>query len=701
MSCHKTLLVLALSASLPMSQALACGPDFPYRLLSDRQATLDQLPDGLFAYEMTLLGKAPAGLGHATEATLEPQWGDSTQRQLQSRLEVEQRQLPAEQFRLVNELRTFDDARQAFARGEALPAELRLYTAGAVAFAHDQMALAAEYFKRLLALPAAERPLRSTWAAYSLGRALAEQSRAVAPASATALRQQADAAFDQVQQLRRDDFDDPLELGIASLGEQARLALDEGNWERAIRLYASQHVLGSPTGYGSLRQLARQLNALDAASLTPLLELPAVQHLLVAQAFSAIDAPDAQQRLMHLDVQLAPNLADRMAALAYKSADYALARQWLEQASDSGLSYWLRAKLALQAGDQQAATAAYAHAAKAFPATQDWGLQRHEYGDIESLKPRCRVAGEMAILSLQRGDYLEAFEQLYRSGEIYWQDAAEVAERVLSVRQLREYVDANVPAPKLSTEQLLDTWQWPVAARLRELLARRLMREGEYASAREYFIDPERQQLARDYAYAQKQGSDAWTAIGRAEGLYQAARMARQNGLELLGYELSPDEAWTGGAFGAESFKPVKAERWRSADEARRQNASAAEPNRRFHYRWVAADLASRAADLLPPRSQAYAAVLCNASGWINYRDLPGAQALYQRYVSDGPYVPWAANFGFNCQAPDFVRAEELLWRERAQTLRQTLRPYRYGLYLAAAGLVAAGVYWLRRRRAS
>ena len=64
-------------------------------------------------------------------------------------------------------------------------------------------------------------------------------------------------------------------------------------------------------------------------------------------------------------------------------------------------------------------------------------MRRTENWDYETLKPRCRIEGEMAILALERGDYREAFDQLYRSGDIYWQDAAEVAERVLSLDELK------------------------------------------------------------------------------------------------------------------------------------------------------------------------------------------------------------------------------------------------------------------------
>ena len=712
MCSSRTLLALAIAGLLPLATAQACGPEFPYRLLSDRAGALGELPEGNFTFEVTRLGQPIAGLAQAGKATLEPYWDEDNQRYLDARVGVEKEQLSAEEHALVSQLRSLVDARQAEAEGAALPAELRLYTAGAVAFAQSDMALAAEYFRRVLALPATERARRSTWAAYSLGRALAvlavsapEQalSEDAAVQRQRELRQQARAAFQQARELSIAGLDDPLDLGVASLGEEARLALDEGDWNSAITLYASQASQASPTGYSSLRQLTWTLARMDDEQLRPLLEGPAVQQLLVAQLFSRLDVHDQDSpRLLDM-LRQAPvqaEIADRLAALSYQRGDYASTRTFLERAGDSGLAWWLRAKLALQAGDQAAATSAYARAAKAFPAEEDWGMRRTENWDYETLKPRCRIEGEMAILALERGDYREAFDQLYRSGDIYWQDAAEVAERVLSLDELKRYVDAEVPAPPpLKPGETQYLWERPPATRLRELLGRRLLREGRYAEAVPYFVSAELQQAAREYGAAREQAEDAWTAIGRAEGYYQAARLARSQGMELLGYELGPDQAWNGGNYGGEFDKPVQAGGLLTAEEARLQNASAAQPNRRYHYRWVAAELANRAADLLPPRSQAFAAVLCKASGWINYRDLDGARRYYQRYVKQGPYVEWAGNFGFDCQEPDFARARELAWEQREQAVRQALRPFKYALPLVLLALIASGIYWQRRRR--
>src|SRR5260370_2547819 len=93
-------------------------------------------------------------------------------------------------------------------------------------------------------------------------------------------------------------------------------------------------------------------------------------------------------------------------------------------------------------------------------------------------------------------------------------------------------------------------------------------------------------------------------------------------------------------------------------DEASRFAASAPKPDTRFHYRGIAADRAAAAADLLPRRSQAYAATLCWAARYaIASSDQAKAEAIYRRYVANGAYQAWARNFGRTCPPPDFEGA--------------------------------------------
>lgn len=679
--------VLCLSLSLPLGSALACGPDFPMRLLDNRGQSLAELPEGNFRFEVSRLGQAIAGLKVVND-TLHS--GDPAEYSEQ-REYAEQGGLTAQQQELVKRLRGLTDARQVETQGASLPRELVLYTAGAVAFNTGDHGLAVDYFRNVLALPADQRGLRSTWAAYSLGRALFAMS-ADADAAADLLAQ-ARQAFEQARQLSIDGFSDPLELGVASLGEEARVARAAGDWNSAIELYAAQNRHGSGVGYTSLKLLVADLVAMPEAQLNALLEGKPVQQLITASLISRLnwsfgDQPPAEQKMIKLlqaSTRGSLDNADRLAAMNYQQGDYASARTFLEHAGDGGLAWWLRAKLAMRDGDKVAAAAAYAKAAQAFPQNESWGERRTPDWAFETLEPKCRVEGESAILALQRGDYLQAFDQLYRSKDIYWFDAATVAERVLTVDELKQYVDAQVPAPPALTQEDRDNYvPLSVAAKLRNLLGRRLLREERYDEAVTYFDSDTLQKKARWYGELRHEAESKWWPSKRAFAYFNAATLARFDGMELLGYEMSPDYATFGGNYSLESTElkvgPLVAE-----EEVKRQQVSTAQPDQRYHYRYVANALASQAADHLPHTSQAFAAVLCAATGWN-----PGQAektAFYQRYVKEGPYVDWAVFFGERCPYPNFQDADKRYVTQALSPLRATLRPYKK--WLEAAGVVA------------
>ncbi|WP_460119538.1 hypothetical protein [Pseudomonas sp. S2_C03] len=679
--------VLCLSLSLPLGSALACGPDFPMRLLDNRGQSLAELPEGNFRFEVSRLGQAIAGLKVVND-TLHS--GDPAEYSEQ-REYAEQDGLTAQQQELVKRLRGLTDARQVETQGASLPRELVLYTAGAVAFNAGDQGLAVDYFRNVLALPADQRGLRSTWAAYSLGRALFAMS-ADADAAADLLAQ-ARQAFEQARQLSIEGLSDPLELGVASLGEEARVARAAGDWNNAIELYAAQNRHGSGVGYTSLKLLVADLVAMPEAQLNALLEGKPVQQLITASLISRLnwsfgDQPPAEQKMIKLlqaSTRGSLDNADRLAAMNYQQGDYASARTFLEHAGDGGLAWWLRAKLAMRDGDKVAAAAAYAKAAQAFPQNESWGERRTPDWAFETLEPKCRVEGESAILALQRGDYLQAFDQLYRSKDIYWFDAATVAERVLTVDELKQYVDAQVPAPPALTQEDRDNYvPLSVAAKLRNLLGRRLLREERYDEAVTYFDSDTLQKKARWYGELRHEAESKWWPSKRAFAYFNAATLARFDGMELLGYEMSPDYATFGGNYSLESTElkvgPLVAE-----EEVKRQQVSTAQPDQRYHYRYVANALASQAADHLPHTSQAFAAVLCAATGWN-----PGQAektAFYQRYVKEGPYVDWAVFFGERCPYPNFQDADKRYVTQALSPLRATLRPYKK--WLEAAGVVA------------
>jgi len=699
-------------AVFAVSRASACGPDFPELLLDQRAATLGVLPEGVFTDEVSRLVPRPDARFKPVERaewfyTPEPPTRDAVERELLG-----------DDYERAEAIRQRVNAKIAYAAGEGLPEDARRYLAGAVAFEHNDMKGASQRFASVLELAPAERARYGVFAAYMIGRGNAADDRAAA-----------EKGFQKVRELVAAGAADPLGLASDSYGEEARLHLDAGEDEAAIALYAQQAALGSRYGQASLLEVARAI-VRDPKRLEKSIGAPMTQRLIAVYlmtrsgefesepaSFDTASAPAAASVIGNfLDAVEKRGLdhvegADRLAALAYRSGRYDLAAKFAAKDS-SGLAAWVRAKLALRAGDANAAALAYAEAAKAFPQTptatpddEDWRAPASSY---------CRVEGEAGTLALARGEYVTALEHLYAASPTFWMDAAFVAERVLTLDELKHFVDTHAAKP-VKTPMPDDnvTAAERSASFLRGLFARRLLRSDRYDDAMTYFDDPELKKKASEYAAARR-AAESGGRIERAEQWYHAAVIAREDGMELLGYENAPDNGFFGGNFEfgdfgygppvegtepASALPTLKIDTTPQAGERERVSATAAKPDLRFHYRYVAAGFVSHAADLVPARSQAFAAMLCQATGWILYRNPDVARGYYERYVKDGPYVPWAENFGTQCEEPDFPAAAKRLHDERVAAAKRFARkafPYAVGVGVMA--IVGAAFWWRRRR---
>lgn len=727
------LLTLGLSA---LSPAKACGPDFPLQLLSDRGQHLQTLPEPTFALAVLPLASVTAQWPKP-DKVFSSQYDWQQERLISATEQAEQQLLPPQQAELVKQMRAQADADAALKLGANLPAELRLYTAGAVALARAPQQAAA-LFEQLLALPAAEQQQRRSWALYSLARLHASQGKP-------------DQAIMLFQQLRAEvskGLNDPLQLAVASLGEEARLYLQQQDWQQAIGLYASQ-AQQEESGRASLKQLAGQLLQMPDAELQPLLSQPNVSRLLSIYLLTQLEslsysAPEQLSRLLQL-LQQTPALqlpnALELAAISYQQGQYQNAELLLNQASDAPLKWWLTAKLALRNQQLEQAAAAYAKASKAFPTALPPPAKAAEFQYDEpfpaklarqQLQTQCRVQAEAGVLELQRGEYLQAMRLLYQAGAEYWQDAAYVAERVLTSSELRQFVEQEVPAgqPKAASE-----WSWfgdtEPNTLIRQLLARRLMREGDVIGAQRYFIEPKLQQLAARYQQLQQDSQagplQAWLEplarrlqldvgqLARADALFALAKLTREHGLELLGFEMAPDYQVFYGQFeylvdpDRPALWPVPAaEQSRITQNTAQYNkqyskqyrglSGAAVPEKRFHYRYLAAELAAQSAELWPHNSKAYAASLCAATTWLINRDPQQARQYYRHYLQTGPYVSWGADFGIRCPQPDRAAAAQRLQANFSAALPS---PRRSAAAIAGLLLLSAAVIWWRRRRRS
>lgn len=619
--------------------ARACGPDFPNVLLRDRTATMMTLVDGSFDWEA---------------AHLVP---------------------PGDSFIAVEYL---DEERERAVRTEGGSAERALYDQGAMEFHAGDLALAEKAWRKLLALPREQRLHRSTWAAFMLGRATGDAKW-----------------FQRTRALAQQGFHDALGLAVASYGEEARLSLED-DVARAVRLYALQAADNSATGRTSLLLVARRL-VNDEAELARAAHDPLVRKLVAAYLFTRSNEIDGAwdgkhvaklERLVtvveraHRAHRASPRVknddgVDRLAAAAYRAGHWALAQRLVNVAGDGPLVAWTRAKLALRNGKPDEARVLLGRAAGAFAAHEDWGSRpMAEYGDWETIGPAERVNAERAVLALEDRDYAGALTLFLSSGDDrYWSDAAYVAERVLSLDELVAYVQAHAPTHIPVVESC---WGAPAPSPLnplRAILARRLLRAGRTDEALRFFDDATLREHARTYGALVAHGRDVTSEgadrFDRADALWRAAAIAREHGMEILGFELDPDWAMHYGNFdqGVDwSLSDEERARGRrdamvprpafsSYDEQLRVMSTASKPRARFHYRVVAGELAAEAASLLPPRSQAYAAALCEAAAHVGVAEGARAAAYYQRYLDNGASVDFAAHFGSDCPAPDFDSA--------------------------------------------
>jgi hypothetical protein len=252
----------------------------------------------------------------------------------------------------------------------------------------------------------------------------------------------------------------------------------------------------------------------------------------------------------------------------------------------------------------------------------------------------------MGAVKLARREYTEALEALLCSG--FWMDAAYVAERVLTIEELKSYTERNWPELSPATNApgtfLDDTGvirrATPVeetTANLRYLLGRRLLRQQRFEEARPFFPTALLAAFDDYHTNLVTGRTDQISQPMRAAALWRAAQTLRTNGMELIGTEVEPDWHIHGGDFevGVSVASRTNAPQLlqASADEVNRATRAEVKPDERFHYRYVAADLAWEAAKLMPNNTGETARVLCVAGSWLKNRDPAAADVFYKALV--------------------------------------------------------------------
>ncbi len=656
---------LAVTA-LSVAVLLACGPDFPNMLLTLGDRAILTAPSANFARELQRMDLPPSRFRYQPP----PPSGDASQAAelADLRTALERSKLPVDEITLVLERHTVErlklgDASREIKVATGLPPEFADYFRGSIWWHRgDQssepeerqaaFAKAAESWRTLLERPEGERPFKSTWAAYMLG--VAERSLT------NGQPEKAIASFQQVRTLADGGFADPLGLAAASYGLEAQTCLAQLNLVRATELYLDQASTGDPTAVESLRITAAQaLRPENAPELQKLARHPrgrdvVTAHLASRRAYQPENSEEEDNALRRwLDLLEEANatdlvLAEKIALAAYQHGEMDSAERWLARcSSESFAARWLRAKLHFYRGEMDKAAEMLSSLAREFPPAE---ADPQAGGDEEpvilggppSASVRRQLLGEAGVLRLARRDFVEALDALLRAG--FWIDAAYVAERVLTLPELSSYVDAQWPgrepeAPASPATEENSNSPEVMRRDLRFLLGRRLARAHQEEKAGAYLPAVWREQLD-DLRKRRAEGADRnKPANDRAQALFKASKILREHGLELYGTETAPDWQVFDGNFTGDLTAEERAEIFpgeflqASNEEVARARQHAPDPDRRFHYRYLAAELAFEAARLLPDNNRQAAIILCTAGSWLKDRDPKAADRFYKTLV--------------------------------------------------------------------
>lgn len=224
--------------------------------------------------------------------------------------------------------------------------------------------------------------------------------------------------------------------------------------------------------------------------------------------------------------------------------------------------------------------------------------------------------------------------------------ASYFAEYVLSVEELLEFVEKYysektwLPGDPNTIDSATET-----AREIRYTLARRLLREGRWAKARQYFPE-DLLPTFNAYVSAIQRGYNAKLSdTERARGFWDAALIVRTDGDALFLAAAGPTYI-SGGEW---EENPILKLRFSEniASEEERSRAESRDISRFVNdRRFRAAMLVQNAASLLPNNDDRTARLLCTAGVWLRYRDPKTADSFYKSVVIRCPQTA----IGKHCQ---------------------------------------------------
>jgi tetratricopeptide (TPR) repeat protein len=708
-----------ISAALPST---ACGPFFPDNALDNSHFALEIPP---LSYRNELCRMA----GHPLQEHENPQEHDEVDRTSFSwqvlleaaQLRLEWREMGLPEAEIERRLVHYNSVRHAQAvdlndaslagfpmagdrglaarpLGEDFPAEVADYVEGARLLAVGDKDGARAIWKSILDRPIAEKKLRGTWAAWML----AKTSTEIPECLEWYERVEKEVAMGAIDLLgiraaakswRGPRVEDPIEgLRLSYEGFQAgriQSAVDVRSQTRKLVAGADPNQLSRAAADPTLRKLVNlylftTFHHHTASGFTESFENEGTQK----RSF-----PDPWLEALEIHATLPLEEGAQLAWSLYAMARYTEARRWLDlSAPGDPLAEWLHAKFDLRAGNLESAGRRLSQAISSYSKEVDWKpdnlhMERWSTSGREVMSTfQGKLMADAGVVAVARQDYTAALD-LFRLGG-YDEDAAYLAERVLTTEELMEHVSGLSPEPKPDTvtkeeyeEERLPfrpwtspyqyPFEWVLQSmskndRLRYQLARRLAREGRLAEAATFM--PEHLQAPFQYYLKldRARKSQSYRGTPLAAILWHQAWMHREWGTRLFSTDGAPDGGLGFWSFPAVNFAELRTYRegwyyaWENGevkimavedpkqravplvteDEVSRGKKHALTYPHRYHYRYVASDLAWKASQELPDNDPQLPA-LCNTAGWWTAnRDPKFAERFYHAMVRRGRNLP-------------------------------------------------------------
>jgi hypothetical protein len=546
-----------------------------------------------------------------------------------------------------------------------IPLEFRLYAEGVERLHDHGYAKARESWQSLLILPLEQRRNRSAWAAWMMMKTattsedtqhwLKEVCRLIADEACLDSLRMMPAALALLSKKQAD----PASLETLSLHYYNTKANERSVYSQVLDDVALTIANDSSS---DLRKRASR----DPASREIITSI-------LASFAGGVD-PKREQLLrdwaLELDVSHVQDdaLIGTFGIALYYSQQYDLARKFLAHGDRNWKTLWIQSKLDLQHGDSSAATKHIGEALRLFPESERQHIvsltesyyDRHEYQMPENTDWRAglrnsRFLAECAAIRLTSDDLSTALKLFLEAGCPH--DAAYVAEHLMTTDEvlsfMRKYKLAVIPEKsdegKKHEEEMWFHWHDArtenLQNRLLYVIARKLAREQYFKDARPLFPKDILPYFDRYVVLIRRAHNHAMSNEVRASCLMEAARLHRWMGMELFGAEGEPDASVWEGSYPYENITLIResatrgmegghnwvANKWGwvekkandpfplrpSLEEVKRMKQNMLWGRPRFHYRYVAAQMAREAAHLLSRDSNEAAAMLAEGALWV------------------------------------------------------------------------------------